>query len=93
VCVLCVLCVFVCSGPLLCIVQACFKDMIRFIVLVFFVMLPFVAGLSQRFRYNVTGFETFEMSGGSFMKMFVDPGEILPPLIFDAGILFLWSGL
>jgi hypothetical protein len=84
-------------------VQACFMDMIRFIVLVIFVMLPFVAGLSQRFRNstfdtnddkifytrNATGFETFESSGGSFMKMFVDPGEILPSFLTLESILLV----
>jgi hypothetical protein len=73
-------------------------DIIRFIVLVIFIMLPFVAGLSQRFRNNnfatsinkthykldtrnATGFETFALSGGSFMKMFVDAGEVLPSFL------------
>jgi hypothetical protein len=88
-------------------------DMIRFVVLVIFVMLPFVAGLSQRFRTstiatpwtpsqndgtkwtrtnytrNVTGFETFESSGGSFMKMFVDVGEILPSFLTLESILLV----
>jgi hypothetical protein len=88
-------------------------DMIRFVVLVIFVMLPFVAGLSQRFRTsniatpwmpsqndgtkwtranytrNATDFETFESSGGSFMKMFVDVGEILPSFLTLESILLV----
>ncbi len=73
--------------------QSCLEDMKAFVVLVFFVMLPFVAGLSQRFRNNVTVFGTFETSGGSFMKMFVDPGEILPPLISYVGIYSSGPGI
>jgi hypothetical protein len=92
-------------------------DMIRFVVLVIFVMLPFVAGLSQRFQNstfptntsnttnetfytrnatgftfytrNATGFETFQSSGGSFMKMFVDVGEILPSFLTLESILLV----
>jgi hypothetical protein len=104
------LCVLACSGPLLCIVQACFMDMFRFVVLVICVMLPFVAGLSQRFQNrtfptntwnttnetfytrNATGFdsfETFQSSGGSFMKIFVDVGEILPSFLTLESILLV----
>ena len=77
-------------------------DIIRFIVLVIFIMLPFVAGLSQRFRNsnfaacsetfytrNATGFETFALSGGSFMKMFVDVGEILPSFLTLESVLLV----
>jgi hypothetical protein len=129
-------------------------DIIRFIVLVIFIMLPFVAGLSQRFRNsnfdrplatngnstssswqasrytchgyarndtsycqrwksdsvcdgrgscvyptnclsssfdtrNATGFETFESSEGSFMKMFVDAGEVLPSFLTLESILLV----
>jgi hypothetical protein len=82
-------------------------DMIRFVVLVIFVMLPFVTGLSQRFQNstfrtntwnttnetfytrNATGFETFQSSGGSFMKMFVDAGEVLPSFLTLESILLV----
>jgi hypothetical protein len=104
------MCVCVCSGPLLYIVQVmCTKDISRFLVLVFFVLLPFVGGLSWRFGNNkpvangnttgfegnttkyihdATGFETFGVAGGSFLKMFVDVGEISPSYFFRWNLFF-----
>jgi hypothetical protein len=120
VCVCVCLSVCLWSGRLLYIVQACLWETMRFSLLVIFVMLPFVAGLSQRYAdstyptpwtlsqnstvdnttrwddrnwtktiytRNATGFETFWVSGGSFMKTFVDVGEILPLFLTLESIL------